>query len=101
MPTVLTQEQLDTIEEVASYHDIEVRSYSGRGMYGESCLGIVIDSSAMMRFTIDLREACLATATILADSQMRQDSMGRDSEIIYWPYIRLNGTTLGDDEGED
>jgi hypothetical protein len=98
MPTVLTQQQVDTIEEVAWAMNVELRSYSGRSMYGDSCLAIVLDSSELMRFAIDLHKADRNTATLLADSQIRQDSMGRDSEIIYWPHIQLNGTTLA---GED
>jgi hypothetical protein len=67
-------------------------------MYGESCLGIVMDSSELMRFAIDLQEADPDTATLLADAQIKQDSMGRDSEIIYWPYVQLGDTSLSDDE---
>ena len=101
MPTVLTQQQVDTIEEVAECQSLEVRSYSGRSMYGDFCLAIVMDSSEMMRFAIDLHESDPATATLLADAQIRQDSMGRDSEIIYWPHIQLNGTTLAGDDDDD
>lgn len=57
-----------------------------------------MDSSELMRFAIDLQEADPDTATLLADAQIKQDSMGRDSEIIYWPYVQLGDTSLSDDE---
>jgi hypothetical protein len=101
MPTKLTQQQLDTIEEIAECQSLEVRSYSGRSMYGDSCLAIVMDSSELMRFAIDLHESDPDTATLLADSQVRQDSMGRSSDIYYWPHIQLNGTTLAGDDDDD
>jgi hypothetical protein len=101
MPTVLTQQQLDIVEEVAGCQNLDVRSYSGRSMYGEGCLGIVLDFSELMRFAIDMHEACPATAELLADSQIRTDSMGRSSDIIYWPHIQLTGTTLAGDYDDD
>jgi len=61
----------------------------------------VMDSAELMQFAIDLHKADPDTAALLADAQIKQDSMGRDSEIIYWPYIQLGDTTLADDDGED
>ena len=31
----------NALEDIAEDHDIKVRSYSGRAMYGRECLGIV------------------------------------------------------------
>ena len=91
--------------------DIEVRSYSGRGMYGEECLGIVCDNPLAVQGefvgeciiqiidnatdVIDEGEA-IRTAIDLANdvkvkliNKVKMDSMGLQ-KIIYWeniPYI--------------
>lgn len=50
--------------------------YSGRGMFGQTCLGIVCDDPS----------------DTIADAGVhgaRQDSLGR-STIVYWPHIKNN-----------
>lgn len=85
--TTLTSEQLDTLTDLAEQHDGEVRSYSGRGMYGEQCLGITIDGD-LIGFAMWLA-ACLTEEGHfdLAESLAAQactDSLGRGS-ILYFP----------------
>jgi hypothetical protein len=71
-------------------------AYSGRGMYGRTCFGIVTDEPipAMIRLTRTLMETCdiepeetLDLLDALAEGAC-QDSMGLQS-IIYWPHIRV------------
>lgn len=74
-----SQEFIDALEDAGQ----EPRSYSGRGMYGDSCVGVTLDSDS------ELWE--LAQALAHADMDVpgpRTDSMGRSSIIAYWPSIK-------------
>lgn len=59
--------------------------YSGRGMYGSGCLGIVCDLGEILMFAAAL--ALLADEVDWIDGA-RSDSMGVSS-IWYWPNVRL------------
>lgn len=71
--------------------DFEMREYSGRGMYGDKCLGLV---GSIGRIVGDIVEACLSedipteSREYIADAVrgMRTDSMGRDS-VVYFPSV--------------
>lgn len=86
--------------EAAGY---EPRSYSGRGMFGQKCLGVSCDSE--VRLIIDfVRELC-ATTDDQAEindvldmiSDVKTDSLGRQT-IIYWPDIEWKLKTPEEDE---
>lgn len=82
--------------------------YSGRGMYGDRCAGIVVEN--------DLKAAMQIGAFLereLADDEdfqetydnffrrsMKMDSMGHDY-IIYWPHISVEGYVGDEDEEEE
>ena len=96
---------LDLIED-ADYEGIRY-DYSGRGMYGSTCLGVTTSSPAGVSGAIvaqasrrlaDLDEAGLTLAS-LADllAGASQDSMGLDA-IIYWPRLKTEVTCTWDDE---
>ena len=75
------------------------QSYSGRGMYGKYCLGVVIEhsdpSKVLTDIILDCCQFCGHEAEQLEKVQwlcgnlndMRSDSMGRDM-IVYWPGIK-------------
>lgn len=68
---------LELFESIAEHSEGEVREgYSGRGMYGDECWGIVGDATKIIE---------VAGAHGLFGANM--DSMGRDS-IVYWPKIK-------------
>lgn len=80
---------IDTVEDLGYL----VRSYSGRGMYGKSCVAIIIDrnksefEAGMEIATALASEECrMDLVDILLSSRIRQDSMGRDS-VVYFPNI--------------
>jgi hypothetical protein len=94
---------VDTCEEegISSYLD-----YSGRGMYGCKCIGIVGSAKDLMRFTLILIEQQKVVesddsyieanrddedgvwGTIHEDwLEVRWDNMGSDT-IFYWPSIQ-------------
>lgn len=99
------------IRAAANDTDIEVRSYSGRAMYGKQCIAIVGEMSQMLcliasviqnahteAFEAALHadsedekdEACELTGNVtdIIDSilEYRTDSMGL-STVLYWPHI--------------
>jgi hypothetical protein len=89
----IAREHLAVMEQIDG---IEIYpAYSGRGMYGRTCFGLVTDEPipAMIRLTRTLMETCdgdpdetLDLLDALAEGAC-QDSMGVQS-IIYWPHIR-------------
>lgn len=92
--------EFDLLEELANEVEGEARgSYSGRGMFGRNCVGIVIDSER------DLVSLGLAIAELVEDEDLKQvlanstrtDSMGR-SLIAYWETISCEDAP---DEDED
>lgn len=68
--------------------------YSGRGMFGDTCFGIVCSSpsQAMLSLGQALGEEELDEGLVEAFSDHRQDSMGVES-IIYFPAITVSEET--------
>lgn len=80
-----------TIRKAADLCGIELRPYSGRGMYGTRCIGLDCDNPVSA--TIDLVDALINTVDasdldecIDALRGAKTDSMGRGS-IVYWPKL--------------
>ena len=115
-------ETIKKIVELADDYDIQVRSYSGRGMYGKSCLGLVGRQSDVMNLLIkSIVEAVKLTrrSDTSADKaldhvsdifeefgRMSVDSMGRSS-IYYFEDMEIKiGDEIdriidGDDSDDD
>lgn len=74
--------------------------YSGRGMFGDTCFGLVYDEPReAYRFLIALaRELDLDTVEDMLDTGVRQGSMGLGT-IAYFPRVVLEGAPE-DDGGE-
>ena len=96
----VTQEILNTL---AEYHDEEdIRAdYSGRSMYGRTCLGYTGESVALFTFHLALSIMRADRAENEDDPDLfemeemmillgdpRSDSMGR-SVIHYWPNVQV------------
>lgn len=111
MNNQLTQQQLELLVELNSQSELGMRTYSGRGMYGEYCLGFegkdLLESLSNELFgsvtdNIELVENTTITTVLnqvdkivkerLEFFQMflnpRQDSMGLGT-IVYFPSIKL------------
>ena len=101
MSYTLTQQQVDTLEQAGSRTGVEIRAYSGRSMYGEECLGIVDETGELFSFAITLQKLDPTLAELLGDTPSRWDSMGRDSEIVYWDSIKVTGTDLDEDNDDE
>lgn len=80
----MTAEKLREIIEAAGF---EPTDYSGRGMSGKQCIGMIIDNS-MVKALADLVENCAdceEAAEVLRTAT--SDNMGRGT-IIYWPRVK-------------
>jgi hypothetical protein len=89
-----------------------LRTYSGRGMYGRECVGLVVHNvGELLRFVLDLGylEAeydgindevsqrvwndvnALVSSLAAGGLTTAQDGMGRDT-IYYWPSVEVKST---------
>ncbi len=102
MSTTITQPQIKAI--VDAYDRLSpdgdatpVTDYSGRGMYGATCLGFTVRDPftlgvAIGQCTGDDNDQLSEDLVYTFASGARTDSMGLDA-IVYWPSITV------DDEG--
>ena len=102
----LTDWDLEQITDTLDMYEAgSVMEYSGRAMYGAQCLGIV---------TEDVASAFMILGSALADlgndgnaltrkllREVRQDSMGRDSTVVYFPSITMPEGYVEEDEDSD
>ena len=104
--TTITREQLDNILNAAELHETGTetdlscgvddlvyvsKAYSGRGMYGATCLGFTLSSHA------NAYRLTAAMGAILGAGKARQivssaatDIMGLDDMILYFPGVTLD-----------
>lgn len=77
---------------------LDVRpDYSGRGMYGASCVGFVVEESELLPTVAELVAYSVTDDNDDEQAQLvklfhrvRTDSMGRDSVIVYFPSVQVN-----------
>jgi hypothetical protein len=99
MTTTLTTTQIEDIQTLLNDIDgAELRSYSGRSMYGKQCLGIDMESMTdAFRFALMVEDADLCWAF----SNPVFDNMGRGI-IVYFPNVEApEGIDNDEDDDED
>jgi hypothetical protein len=86
------------VKEFAEEGGLDFRgSYSGRCMYGKTCVGVVAgDLSSFLSFFAFLVRCLDDDNDIEKIANVRQDSMGRQT-IYYWPSIESE--EFEEDEG--
>ena len=85
----------DALWELENYFD-EIRSdYSGRGMFGKSCVGVVVSSmgdfvSGVVNLVQDVAEDSDHPLAEMVPQlkRMSTDNMGYDT-IVYWPGVMV------------
>ena len=102
----LTVDDLELITEILEQHEAgTVMQYSGRGMYGDQCLGIVTEDEASTFLILGLEFAGASYRSLgftLIGSGVRTDSMGRDSVVVYFPRVTMPaGYVAEEDEDSD
>ena len=92
----LTTNQIDTITEAAYDADVELRSYSGRAMFGSQCIGVSSDGeSGPALFLVAIAKEDAELAESLARN-LRTDSLGHGI-IAYFPSF----ASVVDEDDED
>lgn len=70
----------ELLEDVVGF---ETQSYSGRNMYGETCLGVVVENLA---YSLQNIGYIAGMKDIDIPDRVLWDNMGKDY-IIYWPDV--------------
>lgn len=101
---------IDALEEMGEDPEESIRDdYSGRGMYGTTCAGLVLDSSALIfmvqlgavisrELTDDDEREDMMNALINMTDKAQTDSMGRYSQIVYfpgWEFMEMDPADAG------
>lgn len=87
---------IEATKEVASDEGWEVTSYSGRDMYGATCLAVRGDID-LFKLGLKIGEIC---EHIPNNLRTRTDSMGREI-VVYWPSIPYKEPNEDNEEEED
>lgn len=80
------------LKDAIEYIGFEARSYSGRGMYGRTCIAMVIDDNAMQALTRLISTLYEENGEdnvewLLEDMEnVQTDNMGLGT-VVYWPDI--------------
>jgi hypothetical protein len=90
-PSPAQQLQGETLKNALVAADYVPRSYSGRGMYGRTCLGVTISRyQSETQMALDVMETASGSAERkllqLAMRGAKRDDMGL-GQIIYWPDL--------------
>lgn len=93
----IDNDELQVLEDAADELGLDLRTdYSGRGMYGDECIGIVAGSTGeVIRWFFMIHDLDDMLADRLVEQNMSQDSMAFDI-IFYWPSVSVEN-----DESED
>jgi len=99
----LTAEQLEILTDALDRTGVELRPYSGRGMFGDSCLGIVPNTDTA-RFFMFLAQVLIGDGQeeildLLIGSPSREDSLGKNT-IVYFPNLLVDDEDADEDEDE-
>lgn len=87
----LNHEEVQQIIDALRNYGFNVRSYSGRAMYGANCVGLDVESfGAVMNIAVGLIEGGIdPTEVCELGENMRTDNMGL-GYIVYWPALELS-----------
>jgi hypothetical protein len=94
------------LQDLCEAAELDVRSYSGRSMYGRECLAVEGESvekvfANLIQAMADLsfeRKELQEIADLVRNG--RSDSMGRDV-VVYWPSVPFCDGDLDEDEAPE
>lgn len=86
---VTSESFLNLLREVCEDGNIqmEVRSYSGRGMYGKNCIGVVLEYTTAWTLALALADRNNGNMDLFDLDAPREDDMGMRARIYYWPQL--------------
>lgn len=100
---LLSKDQCKMIELICEDKEIELKTdYSGRGMFGEECFGIVGDAKTLAMFFIELTSYLLedgddAQLAYELSTNLKTDNIGNDC-IYYFPNRQWNDKETDEEE---
>jgi hypothetical protein len=99
--TTFSLEIMDELKELQDCCDIEIRSYSGRNMYGRQCLGVETNNylEFLMVFGAILERAGECPTDGIYQPSL--DNMGVNNYIVYFPLISYVESDFEDSSEED
>lgn len=81
---------LDQIRDLAEMKDLTFHSdYSGRGMYGRTCLGVSGSEADLWQFALYLGNANEGELLDIFSEAPSVDNLGND-RIWYWPNLNVD-----------
>lgn len=94
----MTAERLSEIVQEAGF---ESQTYSGRGMYGKECVGYTVDNGDELFSAVMIATSCEDEEKDhicnLFRNGVKQDRMGRDQTIIYFPRVKYQEHATADE----
>jgi len=93
MSITLIPEQVDEIALWVTDQGVEAEpryDYSGRGMYGKTCIGFTMPGDGALLLGMALMAVLDEDEATEMARMLRTDSMGRDT-IFYFPGVTLDG----------
>lgn len=91
--STLTQEQVKQIQDFCDEYDYNFReNYSGRGMMGRNCIGMVADGIDPFTVAMEMVEYLEGEPILDIFKQcggVSMDNMGRSAMIMYFPSINI------------
>jgi hypothetical protein len=86
----------------------DCRSYSGRGMMGRQCVAVITEDS-LPNLIVRTLQCAVHSSNLEEDDkefnelcktlrQTRQDNMGRDDVVYYWPDVEWENEEEDDEE---
>jgi hypothetical protein len=80
-----------SLRTILERNDWSVCEYSGRGMFGQTCLGVTVDDPVcfLWQLHFDIQDTLDEDEELKLEAgfkSVKWDQMGHDF-IVYWPYI--------------
>lgn len=84
-----------TFQEYLEDLGYNTRAYSGRGMYGRSCLAVTVDDEPLT-VAWDIARSASEDEQELLPANICWDNMGRSS-VVYWPQVEFSEGDAGEE----
>lgn len=75
---------MDQLQELLESIGLTPTRYSGRGMYGEECLAVVVTGGALQTLAAIIEAAPSTKIAAKIARDLRMDNLGHDT-VLYWP----------------
>lgn len=77
---------MDQLQELLDSIGLTPTRYSGRGMYSNDCLAVVVKDNALQTLAAIIEAAPSVKIAAKIARDLRMDNLGHDT-VLYWPSI--------------